>query len=357
MIRVLDRYVAREVVWPLFAGTVVIAMLFVANDAIAIFKSFNVDAVPKTAIAQLLVYKFPYWLSLTLPVGVAMGASLAIARLARESEVTAMKVAGIRTGRILAPVVAIGLVMAGLNYWVVDGLIPSASKAYRKLVAEVGLLATAPRFQSNVTLQIDRFSANFGSVQRLPDGTISLSDVLLFERPKPGERVFYLAESGTYKDGRWRFPEPETWWFGGGKANYARRGELAIDEPIRIADLFAPPQPEEETVASLARAVRDGKEAKVSTTQIEVALNQKFAVPASCVFFALTGALVALRTAKWGPFVGLVVSFVLVVLYFNMFVISGEILGRNAWVSPFWAAWLPNGLYAVLCGLLWRRAE
>ncbi len=42
----LDRYLLRELLPPLFLGTVMIAMLFMANDLIFVFKMFNVQQVP-----------------------------------------------------------------------------------------------------------------------------------------------------------------------------------------------------------------------------------------------------------------------------------------------------------------------
>jgi len=83
--RKLDRYIWREMGVPLFSGVIVIAMLFMANDVIAIFKELNVANIPQVMVAQLVLLKLPGWLSLTLPVGVTLGVSLALSRLTRES--------------------------------------------------------------------------------------------------------------------------------------------------------------------------------------------------------------------------------------------------------------------------------
>ena len=126
--RKLDRYLLGELLVPLLIGTVVIALLFVANDLIAIYKTFNVDAVPRLAIVQMLLYKLPSWMNYTFPIGMALGASLAVSRLARESEITAMRAAGIRVSRILLPIVVAGGLVSVANYLVVERLIPPATK-------------------------------------------------------------------------------------------------------------------------------------------------------------------------------------------------------------------------------------
>jgi lipopolysaccharide export LptBFGC system permease protein LptF len=54
---------------------------------------------------------------------------------------------------------------------------------------------------------------------------------------------------------------------------------------------------------------------------------------------------------------GVLVSLIIVWLHFNLFVITGEIFGKNTWVSPVLAAWIPNVLFAAVGLLFLRRLE
>jgi lipopolysaccharide export system permease protein len=65
----------------------------------------------------------------------------------------------------------------------------------------------------------------------------------------------------------------------------------------------------------------------------------------------------AVNFARSGAFMGVLLSIFLVLLYYNAYVISTEILGRNSWVSPVVAAWLPNVVFLVLGLVFLRRAE
>jgi lipopolysaccharide export system permease protein len=356
--RKLDRYVLGELFVPLLIGTVVIALLFVANDLIAIYKTFNVEAVPRLAIVQLLLYKLPSWLNYTFPVGMALGASLAVSRLARESEITAMRAAGIRVSRIVLPVVWAGLLVSLANYWVVERLVPPATKEYRRLSSEVGFLGSVPQFRSNVLLEIDRYVASFGSVERMGDGSVRLRDVLMIERPRAGEVVVTLAESGWFKDGVWSILSPTVYHLKGSHLNTLEsKDAIKINEPIRISDVFMPPMPEEETVESLSSAIAQAKSSAQPTTSLELALHQRFAVVASCLVFGLLGSVLAVKFARAGPFIGVLVSLGLVWLYMNLFVISGDIFAKNGWLSPLMAAWMPNGLYVVASLVFMRNIE
>ena len=356
--RKLDRYLLGELLVPLLIGTVVIALLFVANDLIAIFKTFNVDAVPRLAIVQMLLYKLPSWMNYTFPIGMALGASLAVSRLARESEITAMRAAGIRVSRILLPIVVAGGLVSVANYLVVERLIPPASKEYRRLSSEVGFMGSIPQFRSNVLLEIDRFAASFGSIQRMGDGSVRLSDVLLIERPRAGEVVVTVSESGWFREGVWTIVSPTVFHMKGSQLNTLEsKDSIKILEPIRISDVFLPPMPEEETVESLGNAIAQAKKSAQPTTSLELAFHQRFAVVASCFVFGLVGSVLAVRFAKAGPFVGVLVSLGFVWLYMNLFVISGDIFAKNGWLSPILAAWAPNALFLLVAGIIMRKLE
>lgn len=356
--KLLDRYLIRELWVPLFIGTVILALLFVANDMIAIYKNFNVDSIPFVAIVQLLVLKLPFWLNVTLPIGTTLGVSLAISRLARESEITALRASGVSLFRIFRPLLVAGIFMTFLNFFIIERLVPPTSKQYRKLVNEVGLLAAIPEFRSNVSLSIGRYAASFGSVQRGKNGIVKLNDILLMERPFPGEDRIYKSASGTYQGGVWNVKSPVVYRIKGLSLLAAETTDsLRIYEPIRITDLFAPPSPDEETVASLSDAIDKNRKAKQATTKYEIALHQKFSVPSACLIFAFVAAVISFRFSKSGPFIGVMLSMCMVWLYFNLYIISGEIFGKFGLLSPSLAAWLPNILFA-LCGLVFvRRLE
>ena len=58
----LDRYILKEMVGPMLIGTVIIALLFMANEFISIFKNFDVSNLPKLAVVQMVMFRMPHWL-------------------------------------------------------------------------------------------------------------------------------------------------------------------------------------------------------------------------------------------------------------------------------------------------------
>jgi len=92
--------------------------------------------------------------------------------------------------------------------------------------------------------------------------------------------------------------------------------------------------------------------ARVATYEVEI--QKKYAIAAACLVFALLGAPIALRFQRGG--VGLVIGLSVVVFaVYYIGLIGGEELGNRLIVSPFFAMWTPNLLFAAV-GLvgLWR---
>lgn len=352
----LDLYVLRELVVPFLIGTIAVVLMFQANQLIAQFKAFSLQSVPMSAILQSLMFRTPSYLVMTLPVGMALASSLAMSRLARESELTAIRGAGVRLLRVVLPVAAFGLVVTFVNFYLVERVVPVAQREARKVEQQVALLSAGPEFQSNVTVRLRAFTAFIGTVSRAPDASIHLSNVMLVERPRVGEIVFYLSDTGEYMNGNWSLPKARIWTFKGERVQHFEVRDFHIEEPITVDELFLNPAPEEQTAAQLQRAIDESERFGRDTRSLQVAYYVRFSVPAACLVFAIVGPVFAIWLARSG-FVGVLLSIVLVFLYYNVHVVSTEIFGKEGWLSPPVAAWLPNVLFAALGVIGIRRLE
>lgn len=358
--KLMDRYIMKEMIVPFIAGSFTIALLFSANQLIFIMKTFSLQNVPVTAVIQLLVFKMPFWLNMTLPAGISLAASLVIARLARESETTALRACGVRVIRILMPVAAFGLIIAVGNYFLVENVMPRTEPKANKLQMDIGITSATPSFQSNVWLSLQgKFWATFKEVNRINDDTLEIKDVVLGQRPTIDTIVFMISPRGSYTKGIWTFDDVSVWELTptSQKITPMKGKKMTIPQAIFVNDLFSAQMPEQKTSAQLTAAIRAGKASGRDMTREEILLHERFSVPAACVVFALVAPIFAIAFARTGSFVGLLLSMFLVLLYYNAFVISTEIFGVKHWVSPWMAAWLPNFVFIGLGLLGVRRLE
>lgn len=360
--RKLDRYVFREMWIPFIAGTLVVALLFQANSYIFLAKNYNIENIPVLARIQWLLYTLPSQLKMTLPTGMALAAALSIGRMGRESEITAIRSAGGSVARLMRPVVLFGLIAGALNFFMVDRIIPVYNKRAAELFSKNAILglSNTNKFKANAFIQLDKYAASMGSMTRRKDDVLEIQDVMLIERSFGGVKTIFTAPRGTYDAGLWEFPGGVSYSVKEAELTAFKAESIKIDQTVDLNALFASASvglqsdysdiPTKELKLSIATALKS----KINARPFEVELFSRYAAGFACGIFAFTSAVFAVLFSRSGGFAGLLVSFGVVVLYYNAYVISVEILGKQENVPTWLAAWLPNIAFALL-GLAWLR--
>jgi lipopolysaccharide export system permease protein len=354
----LDRYVLRELFVPFLIGLISVVFMFAANQLIFIYKTLTAANLPIAAVAQSIIYKTPSWLQLSLPVAVSLGSSLGFSRLQRESEIVAMRGAGISVFRVIRPAIILGLAVAAANFFVTEKIMPRAERKYNDLAAKLLISGAIPSFKENVSIKLGQYVAYIGSIVQEPDDAVSVRDVFLMKRLSTLQYEIISAKSGKYQRGIWTMQEAIGWVFQGENVTSFRPiGVMTINQKITVPDLLGNQAPEERSLAQLQQAILDGKKSGISTTDLEVQLQQRFSVPAACIVFAIIGPIFAVQFAKSGAFVGVLLSMVVVMLYYNLHVISGQVLGKQGVAPPWIAAWAPVLIFLFGGLLMARRLE
>ncbi len=354
----LDWYVLKELMVPFLIGTMSVLMMFQANQFIYLFKNVSLQNVPFLAFAQLVLYKTPFWANMTLPVGMALASSMAVSRLTRESELTAMRAVGAKILRVIRPIAMFGALVAIGNFYLVEKVMPPAEKQFNRLSQEVGVLGGIPTFNQNVGIKLKNWYVNFGSAQRGGTGNLILTDIILFERTESNRTVITTAKQGTYSAGNWSMSDTYVFVLRGIDLLSAKPGKpIFINEPIDVDSVFGNPVSEEKSLAELQQSISRNRKSGMNTRNEETQYHNRFAVPFACLVFAIIGPVFAVWFARSGAFVGVLLSMVLVLVYYNAWVISTEILGKNGLTSPWLAAWLPNIIFIIFGLIAIRRLE
>src|SRR5580704_4464058 len=112
MIKLLDRYILREMVVPFLIGQSAIVLMLVGSVLYNNADVLLVNQVPVEFIVRMVLYFIPFVVHMTMPVAMAVAASLAISRLCADSEVTVMRASGISLVRIFSPIFVVGLLLS-----------------------------------------------------------------------------------------------------------------------------------------------------------------------------------------------------------------------------------------------------
>src|SRR5229473_1187112 len=111
MIRILDRYLVREIAMPFLLGLVVLTFILEIPPILTQAEQFISRGVDWSIVARALATLLPSALSLTIPMAVLLGILVGFGRFSADREFVAMQACGISLMRLARPV----LLVAGLS--------------------------------------------------------------------------------------------------------------------------------------------------------------------------------------------------------------------------------------------------
>lgn len=358
MIRTIDRYVLKEFAIPFIVGTAAVVLMFLANMLIAYGSDLFTKRVPFSAVMQLLLFKIPSTLNLTLPVGVTIASAFAMSRLVRESELSAIRAAGVPIRRVVFPMTVLGLFVSMLSFYLGEEVTPRFEKRSIEVLRKIGASSPAINVQANVLISLNNgeYYLSVGSARKESDGGVAVEDIIVFHKPKKGEDLIAQASTGRYFDGILSLNDAYIRHFQNKRlVEYEIKSRYDINQRVSIEDFFSQPMPEEMTLRQLGNEIQKLKSRGIPTKLYEVDYQNRFAVPAACLVFSLFSPVFAIYFSRGGAFMGVLVSIFVVFAYYNVWVISSQILSKDWILSPILGAWLPNVLFICLgMVFLWR---
>ena len=195
MLRILDRYILREVVLNWVAVTGVLLAILLTNQIARVLERAADNQYPRGMVLELILLSTVQNLSLVVPIGLLIGIVLALGRLYHDSEMTAAQACGAGSRSVLVPVLAftalLAVLLAALSLHV------SPATAGRMLA----LRSEALRAGQFAPMTSGRFRT-FGGGSTVvyaqgaePDGTLTR---VFVERERDGRLEIALAQRATH---------------------------------------------------------------------------------------------------------------------------------------------------------------
>src|SRR6202030_3523436 len=131
--RILDRYIVREVFRHALLGLIVFTFVFFVPQLVRLMALFVRHTGSGAQILKLFLCIFPGVLTFTLPMAVLIGVLLGLGRMSADSEIIALTALGIGRRRILLPVGILALAAALVTLCMTLWLGPKAIHKYRTL--------------------------------------------------------------------------------------------------------------------------------------------------------------------------------------------------------------------------------
>ncbi|MBI3945764.1 MAG: LptF/LptG family permease [Armatimonadetes bacterium] len=359
--RRLDRYILGELGVPLGIGVGIALMLLIGTVLFSYLDEILARRVPVLLVARWMALRLPELLVNALPMAMAFAVALGVNRLAHDSEVTPMRMAGVSFRRIASPLIGASLVASLAAYGLAEKVVPSATCESNRLFMEIWLRSPDPAIQQERFLHVGRYHFYIGEVVKEGRGGFRLQDVLIYESATgSGYPVWYFARSATVGRRRWVLRDVVRRDIGSGglSVHETRVPELTLDLE-RDVDLAGDLRDPQELSGPVLRRKAEAFEATGSPelgTRFRMIYHLRLAVPLACLVFGAIAAPVGIRFSRGGTFVGVLVSIAIGFLYWNAMFLA-RVLGGNGTLPAAVAAWLPNGVGAVAAVWLIGRAD
>jgi lipopolysaccharide export system permease protein len=347
--RLLDRYI----VWAL--GRYIALSMAVLLVLMAVFLFVNEQGwtgageygqlhALRYVLAQLPVTALQF-----LPVAALLGALLAMGQLARGSELTIMRAAGVSVARIAGSVSIAGLLLVPVAFAAGEWLAPQLAQSAR--------VSKALARNGSIGLSQGAAWSREGELLLRAGGNGSVS---AFELDAAGRLVAVAAAAGARQasTGGWELLDVAESRFDAAGV----RGSIAANRPLPIADgsdllQLGSADPRQQSLATLWSSISSlearGQDATRQRFALWSGLARLVAIPLA-MLLALPLLLGALRRAEGGA--RATVGLLLGLLYFILqrTVESGTLAFR---LDPLLLAWLPTLLLGAAVGILLRRTQ
>ncbi len=298
----------------------------------------------------------PQLIARFMPFSVLLGTLITFAALSQNSEVVAMKAAGLSAHQILAPMFVASLAVAAFSF-VFNDLVVAPATARLKVWQEVEYGPVPPDngIKTNVWVREGGDLINAGTVTGMGDAT-KLSDVSIYLRTNGGLRQVVKAKEASYINGAWQLKDSTT--FDVATTEQKRFDGLTIGKGI-TPDRFNYVKVDGDSFAfiPLMNAIGDLKAAGRRTDSLEASLWHKLSGPLSTLLMPLLAAVAAFGLARSGAlFLRAVIGMALGFTYFvadNFALAMGNLGAYPPWI----AAWGPFLLFLLIGETVLVRTE
>jgi lipopolysaccharide export system permease protein len=363
--RTLSIYVTREVVAYTLLGLAAITIVMVARSLVRVLDELigagfllrDLLHVARLLGTMLLIY--------ALPVSFLFGVLLATGRMAADVEITAMRACGIGIRGLMLPVMVLAALLSLLTLELTLDVEPAARRqmagAVRTLLVR-GASVEAGQFSTvgDRTLYVDR---------REPEGR--LRGIVISDLTDPERPFLIFAESGEMDLDEERAELALRLERGSvhidlrrGDERYQRISFERFEYRIDVTQLLGEQQqqrPREMSLAelrSVAETIASGDDPgplREVPASYATHLNQRYALPAAPLLFALVGVPLGIRRKRGARSYGVIACAVLAFGYYALHAFCELLTTESGF--PVAVVWMPNLIFAVLGVALLAQAQ
>jgi lipopolysaccharide export system permease protein len=150
---------------------------------------------PWSVIVEVFTLSLPFILALSFPIAVLVAVLFAVSRLAGDSEITALRAAGVSLWRVLRPLLVAGGVLTVVAFLFNDQVLPRTNHRLATLYSDIARKKPAFSLHEQVINEVQR-GRFFLRAAEINNATYALHDVTIYDLGVPDRKRIIYADSG-----------------------------------------------------------------------------------------------------------------------------------------------------------------
>jgi len=346
--RIIDRYVIREVLWPLVIGLLVFTFMLIIPYLIEYAESFISKGVATLVVLRIMATLLPGTLALTIPMSLLLGLLVAFGRLSADREFVALQACGVSLMRLLRPVAVLSVLGWAATSYVMLVAMPDANQRYREIVFSI----VAERAEGEVRPRV--FFEDFPDlvlyVREVPASGGGWRDVFMVDSRPGHPPATYLARQGRVVIDRER-ETAEMVLEDGARHTADAAGKYEVFQFERLLLRLDPesvfprggpaPGAREMSIPQLRARAAELEAQGIYPHSELFEIQKKFSIPFACLVFGLIGLALGVSNRRDGKLASFVIGVGVIFIYYVLLWL-GQSLVRGHIVPPWVSAWTPN---------------
>ena len=348
-------YILKEILPIFIIGLMTFTIILLMDKILKLIELIVNRGGSLSDVLMLFLFISPSFLIITIPVAVLLGTLLTFGRLSSDSEITAFKASGMSLYQLFFPISIFALATFLLTSFLVFYGLPWGNRGFKATLYRLA--------QSKADIEIkervfnDAFSGLVVYVDRVPLQGNHMEGILIYDQREKGKSHTILAKEGfvinnpesqeiilRLRNGDIHRFEPEAHTFQKIKFD-------TYDLKLELAKTFALIQKKlkdrEMSIDDIQQKMEEVKKTGMDTTSYEVELHKRYAIPFTCIVFAIIGVPLGIQPHRSGRSYGFILS-ILILLAFYVSLTASEILAMRKIMPAYLVGWIPNLLFSGL---------
>ena len=360
--RLLDRYLLRELMIPLPYCLVGFLVFWISADAITELEDFREQGMVFVDVLEYYGTRLPEYLVLLFPLVLLLALLYAMTTHARHQEFTAMRAAGISLWRFCLPYFSVGFLLSALVLGLNEGVVPQ-TKEHAERVRNRRMVTEEPgdaRWSHDLRCHNER-EGRIWQVRAFNLDTGEMRDLVVEWQQPDGTPALLRAEFGDYVNGAWEFRNGQLW-----HSDPEAAAPIQVFTELRVEELRDPPNVlRSEHRVSQMDSFRRARKVSLTVAEIrdyrylhpvlsdrerallDTQLHARLAQPWTCLVVVFIAVPFGVASGRRNAFVGVASSIFICVAFFILQQLALG-LGTGQHLPPLMAAWAPNGLFGLV---------